>query len=212
MKKIFLATLFALIVGVQNFCGAATISEARNDEFENVIYPVVHVADSAIEQKINLEIRTEISRFLTAVYNDSRVNGMKIGDVHTSYEIGSNESGGTVILSIVLTESYYLEFRAHPNTVKHALNFNTSSGSLMGMDYLTDVGEGVSTEVFRERIERALNEYCAREEIQLFDDALPLKNLPENFYWDDKLNLHFIFNHYEIAPYAMGIIDVDIDS
>ena len=82
----------------------------------------------------------------------------------------------------------------------------------MGLDYLTDVGEGVSVEELKSRLERKLREHAERKGLYLFSDALPLKNLPENFYWDSNLHVHFIFQHYEVAPYAAGIIDVDIDA
>ena len=40
----------------------------------------------------------------------------------------------------------------------------------------------------------------------LFDKRIPLNN---NFYFD-KTNLHFVYGQYEIAPYAAGIINIDI--
>ena len=211
MQKNFLMILVVLIVSVQSFCGAATIEEARFNNHENVIYPVVYVGDAAIDRKINTAIIAEVDRFLTGVYRTAQVNDYEVVDVRTSYEVGSNEAGGTVILSLVITESNYYKGGAHPATYKRALNFNTATGELMGMDYLTEVGEGVSAEEFRGRIEQKLREHCAREKLYLFPDALPLKNLPENFYWDANLHIHFIFQHYEVAPYAAGIIDVDID-
>ena len=82
----------------------------------------------------------------------------------------------------------------------------------MGLDYLTDIGEGVSVDELKDRLEQKLREQSAQEGIYLFEDALPLKKLPEYFYWDKNLHVHFIFQHYEIAPYAAGIIDVDIDA
>ena len=81
----------------------------------------------------------------------------------------------------------------------------------MGIDYLIEVGDGFQDGYLLERLNQKLRGKVEREEIFLFEDALPLKKLPETFYWDKNLHLHFIFNQYEIAPYAAGIIDVDID-
>ena len=92
-----------------------------------------------------------------------------------------------------------------------ALNFNLSSGELMGLDYLVEVGDGFQNGWLMERLEKKLREKVERKKIFLFEDALPLKELPETFYWDKKLHVHFVFQQYEIAPYAGGIIDVDID-
>lgn len=210
MRKIFFATLLVLMMSIQ-ICGAATIDSAKFNGNDKLVYPVVSLSNRDVTQKINVAIVAEIDRFLTGVYRNAQVNNFNVADVRTNFEVGSNESGGTVILSLVLTESCYYAGAAHPATVKHTLNFNVGAGDLMGLDYLTDIGEGVSVDELRGRVERALISHSKRENLYLFEEALPLKNLPENFYWDANLHVHFIFQHYEVAPYAAGIIDVDID-
>jgi len=209
MRKLILIAAFILF-SVQN-CFAADISVANFNGNESLKYPVVKVGNAAIERKINTAIIAEIDRFTTAIYRNAQVNGYEVAGLWTNYEIGSNEAGNTVILSVLMTESSYFKGAAHPSTYLHALNFNLSSGDLMGMDYLLEVGEGLKEGYLIERLEQKLREKIKREKLFLFEDALPLKNLPENFYWDEKLHVHFIFQQYEIAPYAVGIIDVDID-
>lgn len=211
MRKIFFVALIALMLSVQNFCGAATIESAKFNGSDKLIYPVVQVGNSAVDEKINGKIQTELRSFIKQMHYAAQYEGNTVEDMRMSYEVGSNESGGTVILSIVLTKSWYYKGAAHPATVMETLNFNTATGARMGLDYLTDIGDGVSVDELRGRVEQALIRHCERENLQLFNDALPLKNLPENFYWDENLHVHFIFQHYEVAPYAEGIIDVDID-
>ena len=212
MRKIFLTAVLALILSVPNFCGAVNVSREQSTFHDMIFYPQVHMNDAALEKKINTAIIAEIDRFVTGVYNNAQANNFEVADIRADYEIACNEAGGTVILSIIFTESNYFAGGAHPATIKRALNINTASGELMSMDYLLEVGEGVSPDHFRKKIETALRRYCAREGIMLFNDALPLKQLPQEFYWDKNLHVHFIFNHYEVAPYAAGIIDVDIDA
>ena len=211
MKKIFLTALLVLLVSVQNFCGAASIESARFNGDDRLIYPVVHTGNAAVDKKINTAIIAEVDRFLTGVYRNAQENDYTVADVRTSFEVGSNRAGSTVILSLVLTESNYYKGGAHPATYRHALNFNLSSGELMDTSYLTDIGSG-NPKFSLENVTRKLKEHAAREKLFLFDDALPLKKLPENFYWDKNLHVHFIFQHYEVAPYAAGIIDVDMDA
>ena len=210
MRKIFMAMLVALIVSVQNFCGAVTIEEARFNGNEKIIYPVVHVADAEIENKINRKIQEEVSSFIKGNLYAAQYYNQKVLDARMNYEVTCNEAGNTVILSIVFTKSRYIEGAAHPATWKHALNINTSSGNRMGFDYLTDIGSG-NTQFSLENVSKKLREHAERNKLTLFDDALPLKKLPENFYWDKNLHVHLIFQQYEVAPYAMGIIDVDMD-
>lgn len=210
MRKLILIAAFILF-SVQN-CFAAQISEDNFNGNESLKYPVVKVGDGAIDAKINGAIRDEILRFIKEIHYAAQYNGSEIGGIYTSYEIGSNEAGNTVILSVLLTESSYFKGAAHPSTYLHTLNFNLSSGDLMGMDYLLEVGEGLKEGYLMERLEKNLRKKVKREKLFLFEDALPLKNLPENFYWDENLHVHFVFQQYEIAPYAAGIIDVDIDA
>ncbi len=210
MRKIFLAVIALLIVSVQN-CFAAEITEARYNDNETLIYPVVHVEDKTVEQRINGKIRDEILRFIKEIHYAAQYNNYEVVDVRTNYEIMCNGAGNTVILSVVLTESNYYKGGAHPATYIRPLNFNMSSGELMGLNYLVEVGDGFQDGQLLERLNQKLAEKVERKEIFLFQDALPIKELPEDFYWDENLHVHFIFQHYQIAPYAMGIIDVDID-
>ena len=210
MRKIFL--MLAFVMMLMSSASAATIETAHFNGNEKLIYPVVSTGDAAIDQKINRKIKEELMSFIKGIHYDAQYYDRKVLDARTSYEVGSNQAGNTVILSIVMTESQYFKGAAHPATWKRALNFNTSSGNRMGLHYLTEVGEGLREGYLLERLEQKLCEKIEREGIYLFEDALPLKQLPENFYWDENLHVHFIFQHYEIAPYAAGIIDVDIDA
>lgn len=212
MRNLILMMLVVLVIGVQSLCSAATIETAHFNGDDKLVYPIVITGDAAIDKKINTAIIAEIDRFVTGVYRNAQVNNYEVTDVHTKYEIPCNQAGNTVILSVVITESNYYKGGIHPATYRHALNFNVSSGELMGLNYLTDIGEGVSVEELKSRLERRLREHCESKNLYLFPEALPLKDLPENFYWDSNLHVHFIFQHYEVAPYAMGIIDVDIDA
>ena len=210
MRKIFLVVIALLIVGVQS-CLAAEISENQSPFHENVIYPLVKTGDEAIDKRINTAIIAEVDRFITGVYRNAQEINAEVVDVRTNYEIMCNGAGNTVILSVVLTESNYYKGGAHPATYIRPLNFNLSSGELMGLNYLVEVGDGFQDGQLLERLNQKLAEKVERKEIFLFQDALPIKQLPEDFYWDENLHVHFIFQHYAIAPYAMGIIDVDID-
>ena len=211
MKKIFLTAVAIMLLSVQS-CFAAEILENHSPFHENVIYPLVKTGDEAIDKRINTAIIAEVDRFVTAVYRNAQENNYEVADIRTNYEIGSNEAGNTIILSVLLTESNYYKGGAHPATYIRPLNFNLASGELMGLNYLIEVGDGFQDGYLLERLNQKLAEKVERKEIFLFPDALPLKNLPEDFYWDKNLHVHFIFQHYEIAPYAAGIIDVDIDA
>ena len=209
MRKVIL--IIALIVLSVQSCFAAEFSSANFDNNPDLLYPVIKTGNEAIDDKINREIVTEIDRFSTSIYQNAAFNGYKVAGIHSNYEIACNGDGNTVILSILLTESSFYEKAAHPSTFLRAFNFNLSNGERIGLDYLLEIGEGVPESHYIERLEQKLVHKVKYERLFVFPDSIPLKKLPQDFYWDKNLHVHFIFQQYEIAPYAVGIIDVDID-
>ena len=214
MRKIFLVAALTLLFALQNFCSAAavTIETANFNNSENLVYPIVHTGDAQVDEKINDVIKVELRDFFKQCHYAVQYDGRIIGGMHTNFEVPCNRAGNTVILSIILTESVYYKDAAHPTTYRRAINFHAESGAKINYRYLTDVGDGAGTHFSLDNISKKQREYTEREGIHLFEDALPLKNIPRNFYFDENLHVHFIFQQDEIAPYAAGIIDLDMDA
>ena len=212
MRKVFLMTLAILLATIQSLCSAQVeVETAHYNGSENLIYPIVHTGNAEVDEKINLRIVGELRDFIKGCHYAVQYDGKSIGGMHTSFEVPCNCAGNTVILSIIMTESVYYEGAAHPTTFKHALNFNADSGAKINLGYLIDVGDGSNPKFSLENVSEKVREHVEREGIHLFENALPLKNYPEYFYFDENLHVHFLFGQDQIAPYAAGIIDVDMD-
>ena len=214
MRKIFFTAVLTLLFAVQNFCSATavTIETSKFNGSETLVYPIVHTGDAQVDEKINDKIVGELKGFFKGCHYAGQYDGRSIGGMHTNFEVPCNRAGNTVILSIVLTESVYYKDAARPVTYRHALNFNAESGVKINQGYLTDVGDGFNPHFSLDNITKKLREHAEREGIFLHENALPLKNIPANFYFDENLHVHFIFQQDEIAPYAAGIIDLDMDA
>lgn len=213
MRKIFLTVVLTLMFALQNFCSAAvTIETATFNDNAELKYPVVRTGNAQVDEKINGAIVEELKRFVKECHYAVQYDGREIGDMYTNFEVPCNRAGNTVILSVVLTESIYYKGAAHPATYKHALNFHAETGDKMNLGYLTEVGDGSNPKFSLDNVTKKLREHAEREEIFLFNEVLPLKSLPEDFYFDENLHVHFIFQQYEVAPYAFGIIDLDMDA
>ena len=212
MRNFFLMTV-AILFAVQSFCSAAVaVESAKFNDSETLIYPIVRTGNEQVDEKINAGIVGELKSFFKGCHYAVQYDGHEIGGMYTNFEVPCNRAGNTVILSIIITESVYYKGAAHPATYKHALNFNAETGNKINHGYLTDVGDGSNPHFSLDNISKKLREHCQREGIHLFEEALPLKNLPETFYFDENLHVHFIFPQDEIAPYAAGIIDLDMDA
>ena len=214
MRKIFFVTVVALILCLQNFCGAATPATIETAHFngnETLIYPVVRTGNATVDEKINAAIVGEIERFVKEIHYAAQNDGIVVKGVNTNFEVPCNRAGNTVILSILITESSYNEGAAHPLTYKRGLNFNADTGECMNTGYLTDIGSG-NPKFTLDNVTKKLREKAKRENLYLFDEALPLKSLPEDFYFDANLHVHLLFQQCKVGPYAIGIVDLDMDA
>ena len=209
MRRIFFATLFALLLTVQNFCVAApaTIDNAIFNGDENLKYPIVRTGNASVDTKINSVIDKIMNNFVMDVRTDRRERGIDVHIMNTSYAVMCNDAGNSDILSILLTDyKYGRNGPAHPLTKTHTLNFKLSTGELLDTNYLAQ-------KISLEDISRKLETYNAssQESWKLSDDALPLKKYPEGFYFDENQHLHIFFQRGEIAHFARGVLDFDMN-
>lgn len=211
VKKIFLV----LIIFLTNFsfANAAKIDSAKFNGDDNLIYPVVFTKNSDAAGKINSIIRNEVESFLVHI-NDTAADGKeaeedKIQGYGVNFEIPCNHENG--ILSIILTEYVYYKNAAHPSTYRRALNFNSDSGVRISSDSLSEIAheEFGESSYSPKNLTRKLKKYAAEHDIPLYESFRQLTKIPEDFYFDDNLHVHFIFQQYEVAPYAAGIIEFD---
>lgn len=199
MKNFLIATIFFAVISITNFANAAEIDRAYYLGDADISYPVVIAKNSAATQKINEVIRAEVQKILenaNAVLEERTFNSMTI-DV--DYQVPCNHDGGT--LSIILTAYVNYENSAHPSNSYYGLNFNSVTGERIFSDSLSYTPQVVT---------QKLKKYAAQKGFPLNIDFQGLSEVPENFYYGDNMHVHFIFNQYEVAAYAVGIIDLDM--
>ena len=202
MKKIFSTLMILALIILPNICGATEIQSTNYKGDFQFTYPTVNTSNTFINTAINEKIREEVKNFFDAIKQpDNSITATM------SYEIPCDKNN---ILSIILTEYTYSEGAAHPLTFKRAINFDTRTGKLIKLDDLKRISrEYAKADYSAKGITRKLKDYATREGIYLFSDFKELETLPENFYFDENFHLHFIFQQYDVAPYAAGIIDLD---
>ena len=208
MRKIFFATLFAVILSLQSFCGAAaTVDEAIFNGNENLKYPIVHTGNAAVDKKINSVIDGLTQNFVMEVKTDRREHGINITVERTNFQVMCNDAKNSNVLSIILGQSKYgSNGPAHPTNYSHALNFDLTTGERLTTSDLAKFGCGDSNSLFQ-KLSLKLKEFNANREIKTSE----VKSLPESFYFDEDFHLHFLFEQNSIAHYAVGVIDIDMD-
>ncbi|MBQ6976447.1 MAG: DUF4163 domain-containing protein [Selenomonadaceae bacterium] len=202
MRKIFCAAIFMLMI-LPKICGATEIqSTAYKGDFQ-FTYPTVKISNTFVENRINQKIREEVKElFDTVKQPDNSVTATM------QFEIACDKNN---ILSVILTEVMYSEGAAHPLTFKRALNFDTRTGKIISnADWKKISREYSKSDYSVKGITRKLKAFAKENNFKLYDDFKALEKLPENFYFDENFHLHVIFQQYEVAPYAVGIIDLDM--
>ena len=201
MKKIFCTLILALMI-LPNICGATEIQSTDYKGDFQFTYPEVKFSNNFINTRINEKIREEVKELFATVKQPDRSTTATM-----NYEIMCDDKN---ILSVILTEIVYFEGAAHPSTFKRALNFDTRTGKFIKHADLKNISrEYAKTDYTPKGITRKLKAYARNNGIALYESFKELEKLPENFYFDENFHLHFIFQQYEVAPYAAGIIDLD---
>lgn len=159
-------------------------------------YPVWEGGTALQRARVNAAVEAETVRFATKLEKMQ-----EHGDVDgwVRWMAGRTDGG---LVSLVLLESVYPHHAAHPST------------SVVGMTF-DEKGYRVSREESLRRVagtdvEAAVSQQAAERGLALFPEAWRQQtDWPEQFYVGADGQLYFIFQQYEIAPYAAGWIAID---
>lgn len=102
----------------------------------------------------------------------------------------------------------FIERAAHPTSWELGVTFDLITGE--PVDWQKVVAPQHRAAFTLEKINQALWSTDYGQGHYFFSDFKGLKKLPQNYYLDEQGNVHFVFGQYEIAPYSVGIIDLDM--
>lgn len=163
-------------------------------------YPVLTEGPILRRARVNAAVAAEAARF-TQWVEDSRAHGEVSGWI--SWQDGRRDDD---LVSLVLLESIYYQGAAHPSTRVVGMTFD-SEGALISREEAlrrTPVRDaaGIMAFIERQAVERGLDLFPREWRV--------VKDWPECFYVGEDNHLYFIFQQYEIAPYAAGWIAIDV--
>ncbi len=186
-------------------CAAEANSQASVAQYEDahfkLTYPLAELPDRALQYEINHAIRAEIRRFVDAVCSDMKNGGTISAAIQ--YEIKRNDKD---FLSFTLDEYTYAEGAAHGQTYRKGMTFRKRDGRLC--TYADVLPPKSRSTISVESVEEKLLAAAKAGGYVLYPNFSGLTELPSEFYLDEQDRLHFLFQQYEVAPYAVGIIDV----
>ncbi len=207
-KLIFLLSVILCFIPA-NFSSAAVFDTVQFLGNSGIIYPLVITGKDETDGKINAEIRRTVQEFVVNANTETAEPDFSSVDVGLSFSVPCNYENG--IVSILLHGYVNYKGSAHPLSFLRALNFNSDSGKRIYSSSLTEIGkeEFGESAYSPKNVTRKLKAHAAKEGFELYPEFTELESVPNDFYFDQNLHVHFIFQQYEVAPYAVGIIDVD---
>ncbi len=156
-------------------------------------YPVFSGGNAAAAKEIN----SVVEKIVPAFMQRERDSYKEDIYVKSDYQVTYNYED---YLSIVFSFEYGLE--GWPQNLERGYVFDSKTGRVLHAKDL---------HVTASAIKNKLHIMSNVKDIPL-DANLKLNAVPNNFYYDNGFNLHFIFDKGSIAPEAYGIIDLNMDA
>lgn len=160
--------------------------------------PVLTVGTALQRARVNAAVEAEISRFYEDV---SARNAIAPVEGWVAYDVGMVSRQ---CVSLVLYESVMYKGAAHPSTVAVGMTFDKNGNHITRQEVMKNLPEA-SGDAIRERIKAE----AARRNLFLFPETdWSVTDWPKSFYIGSDGHTYFLFQQYEIAPYAAGIIAI----
>lgn len=200
--KILLACLFLVVAGMpaKAMMPAVTESAPGVVQVEKEVgraklqYPQLTEGSALMRFRVNGAVTGDIARFREDIAQKEEASGW------TRWFVGCADRD---VVSILLTESTYYDRAAHPTTYVKCMNFD-ETGKLISRE---EILKKVETNPAKMR--RMILEQTKAREIPVFENNVEeLSEWPKEWYVGNDRKIYFIFQQYDIAPYAAGWIEI----
>lgn len=172
------------------------LPEAGKTDFH---YPEVTKGSALYRARVNGAVVAEAQRFLGGIVRQ-REKGAKVSAWVTWQEGMASDN----LRSFVLVESQYYDRAAHPMSYVQGMTFK-EDGSRFTFSDLMALRPDINAEFLSKRI----MEENGKNNLFLFPEVKGVSRVPHNFYIGTDGHVYFLFQQYEIAPYAAGWIAID---
>jgi hypothetical protein len=211
IRKLFLTGMTLVMLSASAFAAGAVAqvdSVTYTEPDSKLVYPMVTGKDRDKAAKVSSAIRKDARIFMERVWLDRLAGGTIKADM--SYETKINKAD---IVSFVVTETTSPEKAAHPTTNVKGYIFSMTEGRQLTFKDFDKVAETVhmADAYSLASINKALTKQLAAKGITPLPGFKGLKDRPSEIYLDSNMHLHALIQPMEVAPYAAGIIDVDLE-
>ena len=170
-----------------------------------ISYQVLPVLDNDVQIEINAKILQKADELQKDI-NEIVQNGDMLSASLNSVIAYQDEN----IVSIKTDEYIYVDHAAHPMSWTYGNVFSLSDGRELSLEDIA------ALPAYKERASRYTWSSVKRALIAKYGDMLfstnfNLAEVPKDVYIDADAHVHVVIQRYELAPYAAGLLDVDLD-
>lgn len=206
-QKLLAALCTTLLVGSVALAADATIQDGQKQVYSRddgstltIQYPQITVQGNERVSQLIAQYFTQEEAKAQEFFARNAGNGKKLTE-EKNYVVTLNDGK---YISFIDQGTLYFDQDAHPTSWKTGVTFDLETGRQLTWQ-----------EVIKPEDEKAFTLKNINSKIFLSKYKLSsyfdgLTNLPINYYLDKNRTIHFLFAQYEIAPYASGIIDIDM--
>lgn len=214
MKKIISALMILALMILPNICGAKAAFHPETVKGEyNIVFPEFDPIDNSqipIYAKITTTFNNVMDEYWRSVhFNDNFVSSTM------NYEITCDTDD---ILSIIFTVTMHSKGGIYdkdingndiPFTYKRVVNFDMHTGDEIESENLKNISPKYN--FTSQDVIKKLKAYAKKNNFKLNPEIENLNIMPQRYYIDKNMNVHFLFMSYEISNELRYIDFADID-
>jgi len=198
LMSLFMVMLLSMSVTFAQSSYYEVQEKTLDSEFVEGKYPVVNADNILVKSRINRQITKIINDFNQNVQQENDIGRDLTGFI--GYEIKANSDK---FFSVIINCSTMYKGAAHPNTYAYGLSFD-EQGNLIQFSQVINIDKQSGKNIYT--IDNLNKEIKAS--INNLLNQLLITAFPQEFYLDENMDLHVLFQRYEITPYAVGLVDV----
>lgn len=191
--------------------GEGQKAKLMNDTISQWLFNIKGVTiHQAVDSFVNMRGKNYIADF-TDLYKQDKANNATPGgwyQAHYDLKTHTEQNADTIINYIAEQDTY--DGGAHGLFIKSVMNFSTKSGKLVTLDNV--LLPGYKTRLNEILLEKLLKQTHSKDTDELRSKGYlySMDMCPSQFYLINSKGITFIYNQYEIAPYAVGITELKL--
>ena len=201
MKKALAIT--GVLLAMSSAAMAKTVEVTENYGSNILRIPAVELENKGAEKRINKAIyeKIEDAKDFAEKHKEAK---MEIG---SAYEILRDDDK---YLTVFMDCSFFPYRAAHPMHTTYGMVFDKKTGKQLPVNHFVELPSLKRMEQF---VEMGYFQLEAKDGTKLpyNEESFSLEYISDQFILDDKDNIKLVYQHYDLAPYAVGETYVNID-